>query len=123
LFKKSPVDEGAKALSYRAYCYISATEGGESTVDEKFKKGISDFNTVVSSDGKEALLTLQLKENKDYIPVVNYYEKSGSTYRVGTQSNTVEILTEEISNQFKIKISNPKKIVASKIFIGFISSS
>jgi hypothetical protein len=123
LFKKSPIDEGAKALSYRAYCYISATEGGESTVDEKFKKGISDFNTVVSSDGKEALLTLQLKENKDYIPVVNYYEKSGSTYRVGTQSNTVEILTEEISNQFKIKISNPKKIVASKIFIGFISSS
>ena len=126
LFKKSPVDEGAKALSYRAYCYILVADGGKFEDKESSvisEKGISDFSQTLSTDSKTATLTIQLKEEKKYIPVINYYEKSGNAYAVGSQSNTVKIITEEIKSEFKIEISNSKKIVASKIFIGFISAN
>ena len=123
LFKKSPVDEGAKALSYRAYCYIFVADGGKAEITEENKKGISDFGETVSSDSRKATLTIQLKEEKNYIPVINYYEKSGNSYIVGAQQNTVKMLTETIKSELKIEVSNSKKIVASKIFIGFISAN
>ncbi len=119
LFKKSPVDEGAKALSYRAYCYILVADGGKSSVISK--KGISDFDHEINRN--KVTLTVQLKEEKDYIPVINYYEKSGDAYVVGSQSNTVKMITETIKSELEIKISNNKTIVASKIFIGFISAN
>ncbi len=119
LFKKSPVDEGAKALSYRAYCYISVDESGKHSVISE--KGISNLTSSFSKE--KAILTIQLKEEKKYIPVINYYEKSGNAYVVGSQSNTVEMITETIESKLQINISNPKKIVASKIFIGFISAN
>ena len=119
LFKKSPVDEGAKALSYRAYCYISVDESGKHSVISQ--KGISNLTSSFSEE--KAILTIQLKEEKKYIPVINYYEKSGNAYVVGSQSNTVEMITETIESKLEINISNPKKIVASKIFIGFISAN
>ena len=121
LFKKSPVDEGAKALSYRAYCYILVSDGGESSVTSQ--KGISDFYFNQSANGDKVTLTIQLKEEKNYIPVINYYEKSGDAYVVGSQSNTVIMKTETIESELKIDISNPENIVASKIFIGFISAN
>lgn len=126
LFKKSPVDEGAKALSYRAYCYILVADGGKFEDKESSvisEKGISDFSQTLSPDSKTATLTIQLKEEKKYIPVINYYEKSGDAYVVGSQSNTVKMTTETIKSELEIKISNSKKIVASKIFIGFISAN
>ena len=119
LFKKSPVDEGAKALSYRAYCYILVADGGKSSVISK--KGISDFDHEINRN--KVTLTVQLKEEKDYIPVINYYEKSNNAYVVGAQSNTVKMTTEKIKSELEIEISNNKTIVASKIFIGFISAN
>ena len=126
LFKKSPVDEGAKALSYKAYCYILVADGGKFKNKESSvisEKGISDFSQTLSSDSKTATLTIQLKEEKDYVPVISYSEKSGNAYVIGVQSNTIKIKTETIKSELKIEISNNEKIVACKIFIGFMSDN
>ena len=97
------------------------SDGGESSVTSQ--KGISDFYFNQSANGDKVTLTIQLKEEKNYIPVINYYEKSGDAYVVGSQSNTVIMKTETIESELKIDISNPENIVASKIFIGFISAN
>ena len=126
LFKKSPVDEGAKALSYKAYCYILVADGGKFKNKESSvisEKGISDFSQTLSPDSKTATLTIQLKEEKDYVPVISYSEKSGNAYVIGVQSNTIKIKTETIKSELKIEISNNEKIVACKIFIGFMSDN
>ena len=126
-YKKSPVDEGAKALSYRAFIYFSMAADGTVKIIQSNKIGSlqSSVKSLGSANAKESEISISLRESKIYAPVVSYFEQEGETFFINKSniSNTVEMLTEttEAFSTFKIKVSASAKLKQAKFFIGFMS--
>lgn len=135
LFRKSPVDEGAKARSFRAYIYISLSADGN--VKELGSNGVSEISSEkIFGEGKNKpanrLITINLKEDKPYIPVVNYYgiEDAELVVRrdssVDNAQNSVKILTPKNDSGYsevKLKVENSQNLQDCRIFVGFLSPS
>ena len=126
LFRKSPVDEGAKARSFRAYIYISLSADGN--VKELGSNGVSEISSESISSGR--LITISLKEDKPYIPVINYYGIEGAELIVRRDSsvdnaqNSVKILTPKDDSdlsEVKLKVENSQNLQDCRIFVGFLS--
>ena len=126
-YKKSPVDEGAKALSYRAFIYFSMAADGTVKIIQSNKIGSlqSSVKSLGGANAKESEISISLRESKIYAPVVSYFEQEGETFFINKSniSNTVEMLTEttEAFSTFKIKVSASAKLKQAKFFIGFMS--
>ena len=122
-YKKSPVDEGAKALSYRAFIYFSMDASGKVKTIQSNKIGSlqSSIKSLGSTNTKESEISISLRETKIYAPVVSYFEED--FINKSNISNTVEMLTEttEAFSTFKIKVSSSAKLKQAKFFIGFMS--
>ena len=122
-YKKSPVDEGAKALSYRAFIYFSMDASGKVKTIQSNKIGSlqSSIKSLGSANAKESEISISLRETKIYAPVVSYFEED--FINKSNISNTVEMLTEttEAFSTFKIKVSSSAKLKQAKFFIGFMS--
>ena len=122
-YKKSPVDEGAKALSYRAFIYFSMDASGKVKTIQSNKIGSlqSSIKSLGSANTKESEISISLRETKIYAPVVSYFEED--FINKSNISNTVEMLTEttEAFSTFKIKVSSSAKLKQAKFFIGFMS--
>jgi len=77
IFKKSPTDEGAKALSYRSYCYLLIKT--DNTIKVIKTSGIVDVTCTAksrsSSAYKDSVIAVFFKEKRKYIPVVTPYEE------------------------------------------------
>lgn len=77
IFKKSPTDEGAKALSYRSYCYLLIKSNN--TIEVIKTSGIVDVTCIAQSrpgkTTKDSIIRVSFKEKRKYIPVVTPYEK------------------------------------------------
>ena len=126
LFRKSPVDEGAKARSFRAYIYISLSADGN--VKELGSNGVSEISSESISSGR--LITISLKEDKPYIPVINYYGIEDAELIVRRDSsvdnaqNSVKILTPKDDSglsEVKLKVENSQNLQDCRIFVGFLS--
>ena len=117
-YKKSPVDEGAKALSYRAFIYFSMAADGTVQIIQSNKIGSLQSSV---ADTKESEISISLRESKIYAPVISYFEED--FINKSNISNTVKIVTEttEAFSTFKIKVSSSTNLKQAKFFIGFMS--
>ena len=122
-YKKSPVDEGAKALSYRAFIYFSMGETGEVETIQSNKIGSlqSSVETLGGANAKKSEISISLRESKIYAPVISYFEED--FINKSNTSNIVEMLTNTTKafSTFKIKVSSSANLKKAKFFIGFMS--
>ena len=122
-YKKSPVDEGAKALSYRAFIYFSMAADGTVKTIQSNKIGSlqSSVEALGSANAKQSEISKSLRETKIYAPVISYFEED--FINKSNISNTVEMLTKttEAFSTFKIKVSASANLKKAKFFIGFMS--
>ena len=128
LFKKSPVDEGAKALSYRCYVYFSVAADGE--VKDLGSKGISSIESNAIKPKpyifKGSEVTIRLKETKSYVPVVNFYEEEEADLVISPTSNTVKLAKPKNDSGYseaKLSVTNSETVKSCRIFVGFLSPS
>lgn len=122
-YKKSPVDEGAKALSYRAFIYFSMAADGTVQTIQSNKIGSlqSSVESLGSANAKQSEISISLRETKIYAPVVSYFEED--FINKSNISNTVEIVTKttEAFSTFKIRVRASASLKQAKFFIGFMS--
>ena len=127
MFKKAPVDEGFRAQSYRCYAYIEFPAGSIDAVGATNETNIIGQNNLdLSFNKKNTELTINFREQLDYIPVILPYTKkqSGDTgFSAVNDSALVDVELGQIDqNSAKIHISKAGKSEPSmKLFVGFLA--
>lgn len=128
LYKKSPVDEGAKSKSFRSYIYISVSS--EKSVKDLGSKGISNISSTKTTKG--AQISLNINEAKPYIPILHYYEEKDGVlilrkdFSAQEPQNSVTILKPKNDSNYSdmtLNVENVEKFLSCRIFIGFLSPS
>ena len=126
MFKKAPVDEGFRAQSYRCYAYIDFPAGSIGNRSIKTSTiGQNNLDHVFNSDNTE--LTINFREQLDYIPVILPYTKKQSGekgFSAVNDSVLVDVRLGEIDqNSAKILISKATKQSqpSMKLFVGFLA--
>lgn len=127
MFKKAPVDEGFRAQSYRCYAYIdfpagSVNDSGEATT-------ISKNNLDLTFSKKNTELTINFREQLDYIPVILPYIDSNSTkdpkgLSAVNDSSPIDVRLGQIDQtSAKIHISKTTSgnKASMKLFVGFLA--
>ena len=128
MFKKAPVDEGFRAQSYRCYAYIDFPAG--SIASRSIKTNIigqNNLDHVFNGDNTE--LTINFREQLDYIPVILPYidsdlNKKPEGFSAVNDSSPVDVRLGQIDQtSAKIHISrNTSGNKASmKLFVGFLA--
>ena len=127
MFKKAPVDEGFRAQSYRCYAYIDFPAGSVASrnVDNNI---IGQNNLDLSFNSDNTKLTINFREQLDYIPVILPYAKSGNSnakpgYSAINDSSPIDVRLTEINQTFAtIVISKFTSHEPSmKLFVGFLA--
>ena len=109
----------------------------DGNVKELGSNGVSEISSEkIFGEGKNKpanrLITINLKEDKPYIPVVNYYgiEDAELVVRrdssVDNAQNSVKILTPKNDSGYsevKLKVENSQNLQDCRIFVGFLSPS
>ena len=127
MFKKAPVDEGFRAQSYRCYAYIDFPAGSVASRSLQPRIiGQNNLDHVFNSDNTE--LTINFREQLDYIPVILPYTKSGSSnakpgHSAINDSSPIDVRLTEINQTFAtIAISKSTSNKPSmKLFVGFLA--
>ena len=126
MFKKAPVDEGFRAQAYRSYIYIDFPAGSVASRSIKTSTiGQNNLDHVFNSDNTE--LTINFREQLDYIPVILPYTKKQSGekgFSAVNDSVLVDVRLGEIDqNSAKILISKATKQSqpSMKLFVGFLA--
>ena len=125
MFKKAPVDEGFRAQSYRCYAYIDFPAG---SIDGSFEHSIIGQNNLdLSFNSDNTELTINFREQLDYIPVILPYTKKQSGekgFSAVNDSVLVDVRLGQIDqNSAKILISKATKQSrpSMKLFVGFLA--
>ena len=127
MFKKAPVDEGFRAQSYRCYAYIDFPAGSVASrnVDNNI---IGQNNLDLSFNSDNTKLTINFREQLDYIPVILPYTKSGNSnakpgHSAINDSSPIDVRLTEINQTFAtIVISKSTSNKPSmKLFVGFLA--
>ena len=128
MFKKAPVDEGFRAQSYRCYAYIDFPEGSVASrnVDHNII-GQNNLDLQLNKDNTE--LTINFREQLDYIPVILPYidsdlNKDPKGLSAVNDSSPIDVRLGQIDQtSAKILISrNTSGNKASmKLFVGFLA--
>tara|TARA_B100000519_G_scaffold57278_1_gene47843 strand:+ start:9216 stop:11327 length:2112 start_codon:yes stop_codon:yes gene_type:complete len=125
MFKKAPVDEGFRAQSYRCYAYIEFPAGSIDAVGATNETSIIGQNNLdLSFNKKNTELTINFREQLDYIPVILPYIESVDTgFSAVNASSPVDVRLGQIDqNSAKILISKAGKSEPSmKLFVGFLA--
>ena len=126
MFKKAPVDEGFRAQSYRCYAYIDFPAGSIGNRSIKTSTiGKNNLDPIFNADNTE--LTINFREQLDYIPVILPYTKKQSGdegFSAVNDSVLVDVRLGEIDqNSAKILISKATKQSqpSMKLFVGFLA--
>ena len=127
MFKKAPVDEGFRAQAYRCYAYIDFPAG--SVASRSIKTNIigqNNLDHVFNDDNTE--LTINFREQLDYIPVILPYidsdlNKEPEGFSAVNDSSPVDVRLGQIDQtSAKILISRSGGDQASmKLFVGFLA--
>ena len=125
-FKKSPTDEGAKALSFRTYCYLQVKSTGD-VVKITQSAGITDVKSKTikstSGAGSGAEITVLFNEKKKYVPMVIPYETNMSR---DLDYNFDRLAAKTPHDEFKITVIDPTQRGSGlkdelTIFLGFLA--
>ena len=128
MFKKAPVDEGFRAQSYRCYAYIDFPAGSVASRNVNTNTiGQNNLDLSFNSDNTE--LTINFREQLDYIPVILPYidsdlNKKPEGFSAVNDSSPVDVRLGQIDQtSAKIHISrNTSGNKASmKLFVGFLA--
>ena len=126
MFKKAPVDEGFRAQSYRCYAYIDFPAGSIGNRSIKTSTiGKNNLDPIFNADNTE--LTINFREQLDYIPVILPYTKKQpgeEGFSAVNDSVLVDVRLGEIDqNSAKILISKATKQSqpSMKLFVGFLA--
>ena len=128
MFKKAPVDEGFRAQSYRCYAYIDFPAGSVASrnVDHNII-GQNNLDLQLNEDNTE--LTINFREQLDYIPVILPYidsdlNKKPIGFSAVNDSSPVDVRLGQIDQtSAKIHISRNTSgdKVSMKLFVGFLA--
>ena len=120
-FKKAPTDEGAKALSFRTYCYLQIKSTTE-IIKMAQSAGITEIKTKSVTKGVE--ITVLFNEKKKYVPIVIPYETNMDKK---FNYNFDRLATKNPHDEFKITILDPAQRGSGlkdeiTLFLGFIAN-
>ena len=120
-FKKAPTDEGAKALSFRTYCYLQIKSTTE-IIKMAQSAGITEIKTKSVTKGVE--ITVLFNEKKKYVPMVIPYETNMDKK---FNYNFDRLATKNPHDEFKITILDPAQRGSGlkdeiTLFLGFIAN-
>jgi len=123
MFKKAPVDEGFRAQAYRSYIYIDFPAGsiGNQGVNTSII-GQNNLDHVFNNDNTE--LTINFREQLDYIPVIlPYVDNNTKGFSAINNSSPIDVKLKKIDqNSAEILISRSGGDQARmKLFVGFLA--
>ncbi len=125
MFKKAPVDEGFRAQAYRSYAYIDFPVGSiDGSVEPRM---ISQNNLDHVFNDRNTELTINFREQLDYIPVILPYidsdlNKDPIGFSAVNDSSPVDVRLGQIDQtSAKIYISTSGKRASMKLFVGFLA--
>ena len=126
MFKKAPVDEGFRAQAYRCYAYVEFPAG---SINGRVKVNIisqNNLDLIFNSDNTK--LTINFREQLDYIPVILPYidsdlNKKPEGFSAVNDSSPVDVRLGQIDQtSAKILISRSGGDQARmKLFVGFLA--
>ena len=123
MFKKAPVDEGFRAQAYRSYAYIDFPEGSINGGDKPRIISQNNLDPIFNDGNTE--LTINFREQLDYIPVILPYIKtqaSDAGFSAVNDSSLVDVKLGQIDQtSAKIHISTSGKRASMKLFVGFLA--
>ena len=122
MFKKAPVDEGFRAQAYRCYAYVEFPAG---SINGRVKVNIisqNNLDLIFNSDNTK--LTINFREQLDYIPVIlPYVDNNIKGFSAINNSSPIDVkLTKIDQNSAEILISRSGGDQARmKLFVGFLA--
>ena len=127
MFKKAPVDEGFRTQSYRCYAYIHFPAG--SVNDSIEPRTISQNNLDLSFSKKNTELTINFREQLDYIPVILPYIDSNLTkdpkgLSAVNDSSPIDVRLgsiDQTSTKIHISRTTSGNKASMKLFVGFLA--
>ena len=128
MFKKAPVDEGFRAQSYRCYAYIDFPKGSIASRNvDHYIIGQNNLDLQLNKDNTE--LTINFREQLDYIPVILPYidsdsAKSPTGLSAVNDSSPIDVRLgsiDQTSTKIHISKTTSGNKASMKLFVGFLA--